>query len=110
MKKLNLVFIALIVFTTTACRTFALKDERANLVIAQKAFRTTIKALTRLRKAGKISDKDKAEIDKVVKITDDNIILWEQALYNGDVTPNLAKIIDKNLESLATILIKHKEQ
>lgn len=104
-----MIFVALMIFTTTACKSMALKDERANLVVAQKGFRATVKTLTALRKAGKISDDEKVEINKIVEITDSNLHLWENALKNGDTLPNLSKIIELNLEKLSHLIIKHKE-
>ena len=106
MKKLHIIWIALMMFSITGCQTF--KNERANLLVAQKGFKTAVKSLTLLRKAGKISDKDKIEISKAIKLANKNLIAWENAVIANKTSPSFGVVVQLNLDALQELLIKHE--
>ena len=102
MKKLKIVFIALLIFVMSSCRT--VQDERINLNMAQKSLKATVKSLTTLRKAKKLSESDIANIDRFIDLTNDNLKVWEKAILAGQNRPEYAKIVQINLDALTEIL------
>jgi len=108
MKKLRIVWLALILAIASGCQT-TLKDERANLKATQTVYTSVVKQVVALRKADKLSDSDFTNAKIISAAISKNLTLWNDALQAGKTRPDIADIIEKNMRILSAVLTKHKK-
>lgn len=108
MKKLHIIWIALMMFSTAGCLTT--KDERANLKASQAVYTSVSKQILVANAADLFSDKDKEHIKLVSSAISLNLTLWNKAIQNGLKRPDLAYTIDANIQELTKHLIRTRTE